>query len=173
MAILFSQRWLRVGPSAGVVPPGATDTIIVTMDGTLLEEAVYTGLLNITSEDIYHSEDPVDVPVRFVVGHPSDISDIQATIPTRYALYQNYPNPFNPTTEIRYDIPADTYVKLEIYNLMGQLVSMPVDAYQKAGYKTVQWDGRDMSGSKVASGIYFYRLETDGFDKCRKMTILK
>ncbi|MCP4634376.1 MAG: T9SS type A sorting domain-containing protein, partial [candidate division Zixibacteria bacterium] len=173
MAILFSQRWLRASPSSGVVPPGTTDTVTVTFDGVTLDEAVYTGSLEITGEDIYHSEDPISVPVRFVVGDPSDVIDGGSSLPTCFALYQNYPNPFNPTTEIRYDIPKDTHVKLEIYNLMGQLVSVPVDGYQKAGHKTIYWDATDQTGSKIASGIYFYRLDTDNFKKSRKMTILK
>ena len=91
------------------------------------------------------------------------------TLPEEYALYPNYPNPFLLDTRIRFDLPSEGQVRLIIYNMLGQRVRMLVDSDMKVGQYLSVWDGRDSSGRKVGSGIYFYRLRTDSFDKTRKM----
>lgn len=94
-------------------------------------------------------------------------------LPKEFDLRQNYPNPFNPTTVIEYALPKTVEVRIQIYNILGQKVRDLVDELQEAGYKMIQWDGRDGSGEEVSSGIYFYRIVAGDFVKCRKMTILK
>jgi len=94
-------------------------------------------------------------------------------LPREFSLSQNYPNPFNPTTEIEYALPVDCQVKLEVYNLLGQVVRTLVDGGQTAGYKSVRWDGRDDWGREIASGVYFYRISTGGFRLVRKMVLLR
>jgi len=89
-------------------------------------------------------------------------------VPTGFSLSQNYPNPFNPITEIKYALPEDCWVRLEIYNILGQRVAILVDGRQKAGYKVVRWDAGSFS-----SGIYFYRLKAGDFVQTRKMVLLK
>jgi flagellar hook assembly protein FlgD len=88
-------------------------------------------------------------------------------------LSQNYPNPFNPETNIEYALPRDTDVKLTIYNILGERIKVLVDEHQTAGYKRVYWNGTDQKGEDVASGSYFYRLETKGFSKVKKMMLVK
>ncbi len=88
-------------------------------------------------------------------------------------LLQNYPNPFNPTTLIEYQIPVEGNVKLEIYNSIGQLVSVLVDGYQNAGSQKVTWNGKDSFGSTVATGIYFYRIKTISISQVKKMILIK
>jgi len=89
-------------------------------------------------------------------------------LPTEFKLEQNYPNPFNPITEIEYALPKDCWVKLGIYNLLGQRVATLVNRKQRAGYKAARWDA-----SSFASGIYFYRLQAGNFTKAKKMILLK
>ena len=89
-------------------------------------------------------------------------------IPREYTLYQNYPNPFNASTHIRYSLPYDEHVVLEIWNLQGQKVATLVDGEQQAGYKIVSWNANSQ-----ASGIYFYRLRTDNFVKTKRMQLMK
>ena len=101
------------------------------------------------------------------------ISDNGLTAPLDFALHQNYPNPFNPTTTIRYDLKARSKVALTIYNALGQEVRNLVSDTQNAGRYQVQWDGRDNTGGKVASGIYFYRLRAGDFVQFHKMVLLK
>jgi len=101
------------------------------------------------------------------------IGDGGVQVPKEFALYQNYPNPFNPTTTIKYDVKQSTEVKLVIYNMLGQEVRTLVNNRQDAGYKTVVWDGLNNRGSRVASGIYIYRLQAGDFVQARKMILMK
>jgi hypothetical protein len=93
--------------------------------------------------------------------------------PTSFALYQNCPNPFNPETQIRYDLPVSGHVNLAIYNVLGQKVRVLVDEFQDVGRKSARWDGHDENGRDVASGIYFYKIKVENFEKIRKMVLLK
>lgn len=96
-----------------------------------------------------------------------------AALPTDFALSQNVPNPFNPTTDISFALPKDAKVSLEIYNVLGQHVKTLVDDYMRAGQQTVSWDGTDVTGRTVASGVYFYKLNANEFSQTKKMMMLK
>jgi hypothetical protein len=96
-----------------------------------------------------------------------------AGLPLRFALFRNHPNPFNPGTVIRYAWPTSTDVTLTIYNLLGQEVRTLVKSMMAAGYHDVYWDGKDGSGMQVASGVYFYRLQTKEFSKAINMLLVK
>ena len=98
--------------------------------------------------------------------------------PSETALLANYPNPFNPETWIPYHLADTTAVRINIYDARGTLVRMLDLGHQTAGYYTSRsraayWDGRNALGERVASGIYFYQLETDKASPLRKMVILK
>jgi flagellar hook assembly protein FlgD len=93
--------------------------------------------------------------------------------PIAIVLTQNRPNPFEVTTEIRYGLPADGYVRLSVFNAAGQRVRTLVEAPQQAGFKSAYWDGRDEYGSRVSDGVYFYRLEVGRHVEMRKMVLLR
>ena len=98
--------------------------------------------------------------------------------PERTQLFANYPNPFNPETWIPYELATDTHVKITIYNTQGVVIRTLQFGHQSAGYYTdrdraAYWDGRNALGEQVASGLYFYQLETDEMSSMRKMVILK
>jgi 2',3'-cyclic-nucleotide 2'-phosphodiesterase (5'-nucleotidase family) len=99
--------------------------------------------------------------------------ETEKALPENFQLFQNYPNPFNPQTEIAYSLPEDSYVKLTVYNLLGQKVKNLVDEFQSAGTRKVIWYGRNESGERVASGIYFYKLESKNFTQTKKMILTK
>jgi hypothetical protein len=88
-------------------------------------------------------------------------------------LLQNVPNPFNPTTAIRFTLPAAGNAKVEIFDASGKSVRVLFDGIGKAGLNTVSWNGANASGSKVASGAYFYKLTAGSFQDTRKMILLK
>lgn len=88
--------------------------------------------------------------------------------PTEFALSQNYPNPFNPTTLISYQIPSAGQVQLRIYDILGREVATLVDKEESSGNYKVIFDG-----SKYSSGVYFYKLSTDGFFQSKKMLLIK
>ncbi|MGE5402296.1 MAG: FlgD immunoglobulin-like domain containing protein, partial [Ignavibacteriales bacterium] len=94
-------------------------------------------------------------------------------VPAQFDLSQNYPNPFNPTTNIKYQLSADSKVTINVYNMLGQLVKTLFNGQQEAGYYTINWDGTNEYGSKVTSGVYIYRLETGSYVATKKMNLLK
>ena len=102
----------------------------------------------------------------------AEVLEVRA-IPSAFALNQNFPNPFNPQTTISYDLAEAGQVHLQVYNVMGQLVKSLVSENQPAGRYQVVWNGNDAVGRQVASGIYFYRLNTSGFKAVRKLMLLK
>jgi formate-dependent nitrite reductase cytochrome c552 subunit len=94
-------------------------------------------------------------------------------IPTTFALSQNYPNPFNPTTNIEFAIPQHETVKLEVYDILGRLVTTLANTDMPAGTYKVIWNGKDSNGQSVATGLYLYRLQAGSFTSVKKMLMLK
>ena len=100
-------------------------------------------------------------------------TDADEVAPARYALMQNHPNPFNPSTTISFDLPTKTKVSLRVYDVAGRLIRTLTDGEWDAGRHSIAWDGHNESGSSVASGVYFYRLESKDFSGTKKMVLLK
>jgi hypothetical protein len=98
----------------------------------------------------------------------SDEVNVEVEIPLVYALEQNYPNPFNPNTTIKYSISEDGFVKLAVYNLLGEEVTSLVNNEQKAGRYEVVFDA-----SRFASGVYYYRMEAQNYISIKKMILIK
>lgn len=100
------------------------------------------------------------------------IADDEST-PLNYKLLQNYPNPFNPSTSIRFDLPIESKVRLKVFDILGNLVKVLADNEFPAGKYQVNWDGTNLNGENVVSGLYFYSLSSDAFNKSKKMILLK
>jgi hypothetical protein len=111
--------------------------------------------VNVSGVHILFETDPVAVPAL------------------RLALHQNTPNPFNPSTTIRYYLPERMRVVLAVYDVSGRLVARLADEEQSPGEKAVQWDGRNMRGERVSSGVYYYRLQAGKELVSRTMVLLK
>jgi hypothetical protein len=94
-------------------------------------------------------------------------------LPAVTKLNKNYPNPFNPQTSISYSLKQAGPVKIEIFNVKGQLVRTLVNTTKKAGKYNAVWFGQNDSGSKVGSGIYFYKMQTTDFTDIERMLLLK
>ena len=92
----------------------------------------------------------------------------RSAAPQAFSLEQNYPNPFNPSTIIRYSLGRAAHVKLSIFNLLGQQVATVVNGEQEAGTHEVKFDG-----GKLASGVYFYRLQAGSFVRTMKLLLLR
>lgn len=105
-----------------------------------------------------------DITTSPLVG----IEDEKSGVPTSFILEQNYPNPFNPATTIRFGLPAESNVRIKIYNSIGNEVATPVNQNMSAGYHSVQF-----SGSNLSSGLYFYKIETDKYSETKKMLLMK
>jgi len=99
-------------------------------------------------------------------------------VPTDFKLEQNFPNPFNAQTTIRYEVPfnqgnGEVRTVLKVYNILGQKVKTLVDEPRQPGRYQITWDGKNDSGSRVSSGMYFYRLKVGSHSESKKMTLLK
>lgn len=100
--------------------------------------------------------------------------------PAEFSLYQNYPNPFNPSTTIKYQLAMPSLVTIKIYNILGQEITTLVDEVREQGTHTAIWHGTNRAGNRVATGVYFYRLEAKPsggnagtFTRVNKMVLLK
>jgi len=99
--------------------------------------------------------------------------DPSSLIPDVFAMHQNYPNPFNPVTQIRYDLPEDSYVSITIYDIMGRNIKSLVNTDQTAGYRSIRWDATNDLGEPVSAGMYIYMIQAGEFRQTKKMVLLK
>jgi plastocyanin len=106
--------------------------------------------------------------VGVITANPNGIQPIGTSVPENYNLQQNFPNPFNPTTNIRFDIPKTTKVKLIVYNIIGEQMDVLVNNELNAGSYNFDWDA-----SAFPSGVYFYVLAADDFRAMKKMILIK
>ena len=99
---------------------------------------------------------------------------IEDRIPLDWALHQNYPNPFNPVTAIRFEVPKISAVSIVVYDAMGRKINVLAESTFNPGYHTVHWNGTDLNGRNVGSGLYFYKLQSNsGFQTIQKMVLLR
>lgn len=110
---------------------------------------------------------------EIAVGSEIEYRVTAGALPTAFALYGNYPNPFNPLTTIKFDLPRDARVALRIYDLSGRAVRTLVDGNLVRATHTYQWDGTDDSGRRLASGTYYYRVDSDQQTATGKMMLVK
>jgi M6 family metalloprotease-like protein len=125
----------------------------------------YSGKYSTTSLEDYSNK--IDELVA-KLGTSGSTTNEELVIPSEYNLYQNYPNPFNPVTTIKYDIVKAQDVTLLVYDILGRVVAILVNAQQQPGSYEVNWDA-----SRFASGMYIYQLITDKYVNAKKMILLK
>jgi hypothetical protein len=110
--------------------------------------------------EIYYKRDPT--------GNPFGIKNISSEIPKEFSLFQNYPNPFNPSTTLQFAIPKTSFVKLNVYDVLGREIATLVDEQLKPGTYEVDFDGTNLT-----SGVYYYRLTSDDYVETKKMVLTK
>lgn len=152
--------------------PGNFEEIVQTSDNSYSESISLIGHYYYLVRSVYSVGE----------GEPSDTLDLSITLPSANNdpapewtnnLYQNYPNPFNPNTRIALDLIKAGTIQLKIYNLRGQAVKTLANGQMSAGKHSFSWDGLDDNHRPVASGVYFYRVESSGFSQTRKMLLVK
>jgi hypothetical protein len=135
--------------------------------GTTTEPQLYNFTdAGLTSGNYNYRVKQIDYDGSYKYYNLEEVVEIGA--PVSYDLAQNYPNPFNPTTKIKYSVPADAFVNIAIYNVLGEKVTDIVNNIQKAGSYEVTFDA-----TNFASGMYIYRMESGNFISVKKMMILK
>ncbi len=105
--------------------------------------------------------------------YPQEQEDETSSVNKDILVSSNYPNPFNPTTTINFNLPSESNVSVEVYNVKGQKVKTLVNHKMIAGNNSVVWNGNDSNGNKVSSGIYFYKVSTDQTSVMKKIMLLK
>ena len=146
---------LNTGKYIGMIPRETTDQ---TIEYYLIAKDISHGTRN----------SPYNAPTKYytIPSIPMNVDEI--ILPMDYELYQNYPNPFNPKTIIKYDLPKNANVKITISDLLGREIKILSDGFQIAGNKSIIF-----YPNNLASGTYFYKIETEGFTKTKKMILLK
>ena len=94
-------------------------------------------------------------------------------MPKNIKLFSNFPNPFNPVTNISYNLSSKGKVKVTIHDMLGRLVTTLIDRSQNAGFNSIVWNGKDRFGRTVGTGVYFYRIKTEGFSDVKRMILMK
>ncbi|MFN0158701.1 MAG: immunoglobulin domain-containing protein [Bacteroidota bacterium] len=129
-----------------------------------------------TVDYFYNTEVPI-VPTK-AFGGEEEIAHTEPLVPEEFFLNSNYPNPFNPTTTIQFGIPEAATVSVKVYNMLGQEVATLADGTMDGGYYNTVWDGRNMTGIHVGSGVFIYRMNAVGvsgktFSNLKKMILLR
>ena len=157
--------WLSVSPTSGTFEGNSTETIELSFDTADLEDnTTYICQLRVVD-----SREETLIPVTLNVGEVSS----PGMLPAVTELKGNYPNPFNPETTIHYSLKEASPVSIKIYNIKGQCVRTLINAFEEAGYHTAIWQGKDDNNKSVTSGVYFYRLKSNGYTSTKKMLLLK
>ena len=190
------EKWIALSSGVSATSVDATDASYVIGVGPLSVNAgdsVVVTYAVLAGDDLLALRSAVDAArARWDLLSSSGWKDAAPSLPGSFQLFQNYPNPFNPSTVLSYDLPKESIVRLSIYNLLGERITVLVDGRQPPGHHRVIFDVEKISSglsargrrfdspSVYASGVYFYRLEvhsTDGtqemFLQTRKMVLVK
>ncbi len=175
-----SWVWTNVNTKGAVqslgITAAGTNTIDIWMreDGTMIDKIILTQDGSFVPSGQGPAESPrsgAATAARF--GNDMLSIDNVVDLPTEFALKANYPNPFNPTTNIAFDVPEATDVRLEVYDMMGRRVATLINGSLDAGRYEAVWNARSDSGSMVASGVYIYRLRAGSFESVKQMVLMK
>ncbi|MBI87077.1 MAG: hypothetical protein CMG63_03245 [Candidatus Marinimicrobia bacterium] len=179
--ITYEQSWIQ-NPVANIIEDEGI--LITTVLGTNYQWYFNNDLIPNANESTYS---PINngeyiVEVFFSSGCPTlsnpynffnDLGELTTLKPTNYKIFQNYPNPFNPVTSIQYELPKNSYVRIIIYDMLGNVTKNLVDSNRPMGYRLVNWDATNNQGQSVPAGVYLYMIEVGKFKQARKMTLLK
>lgn len=163
-------EWLSISHASGMVQPGGSDTVWVTVEPT---GSAQNHSAVITVSDSLADGSPKSIQIGYLEDNTVAVEDLTEMIPTSFALYPNFPNPFNPETTIRFDLPEQAQIRIDLFNLRGRRVKTLVNSRVQAGAHRIVWRGDSDDGRSLSSGIYFYRMVTNKYSRYRKLMLLK
>ncbi len=149
----FGSGWKKIGFAAG------QGTVNKTTAYSFNDNGLNTGTYNYRLKQM-------DYNGNYVYYNLSN--EVLIGVPGKFNLSQNYPNPFNPSTIINYQLPANSFVSIKIFDLAGREVAQLINEMKPAGYYSMKFNGANLS-----SGIYFYRIEAGAFSEVKKMVLVK
>jgi hypothetical protein len=149
--------------------PNSNSDILAIANFTVLEQ--FDDIASISISDLEVNDQKfsgisASSNVSYVLG-------IDGSVPQVFSLHQNFPNPFNPVTKIRYDLPKEEDVRINIYDVMGRNIKLLVNKKKNAGYRSVRWDATNNYGESVSAGMYIYVIQAGDFRATKKMVLLK
>ena len=144
-----------------LLEPDDSTTIIVKFAPPSI--GLFSDTLKLFSNDIDEKNSYV-----YLSGVGINVTGVKENYPLQFMLYQNYPNPFNPTTSIKYSLPRVAFVKLQLFNIYGQLVQTLVNEQKMPGTHEIKFNA-----SQYSSGVYFYRLQAENFVTTKKLLLIK
>jgi hypothetical protein len=159
------NAWLSVSPPSGIVPPNETFAVTINVLADTTDNGAFDffGELHVATNSCPGTTDTV-----LVIASVLDVENAPAGIPSEFALYPAYPNPFNASTALRFDVPYDIHLNLEIFDINGRSLFVPASGFYTAGSHTVT-----LNFSGQASGLYVARLTAHGAALSRKLILLK
>ncbi len=167
----LAQYVVYRGTTAGFTPnpaqPYAIVKDVVYLDATVTNGTTY--YYRIGAVDVAGNAGPYSNEFSLKVTSVQQLSGL----PTEFALGQNYPNPFNPSTQIKFALPTQAKVQLNIYSVSGELVRTLVNADMPAGYFEATWNGLNNNGQSVSTGVYLFRVQAGTFVASKKMILVK
>jgi subtilisin-like proprotein convertase family protein len=159
---IFSPEYIEFGPRVRL-PVGTLNSVFAGKNAKGNWRLKITD--NVAASSGYLYSWGIQVNNNVLVGVESES---EAELPSNYKLRQNYPNPFNPVTNITFSIPSKNIVKLKVFDMLGKEIAVLINKEMNAGSYDI-----DFNGSKLSSGIYFYKLEAGAFTDVKKMTLIK
>lgn len=160
---------LNIEPPAFALSPGDSQAVTFTFYPPLIVRtglSLYAPVVNVDSRFSLGTTH-FEKKMNFRLTGTLDVAD-DGSLPRKFSLEQNYPNPFNPFTIINYQLANSRFVSIKVYNLLGQEVATLVDEVQDAGFKSVEWDAKN-----IASGVYVYRMKAGDVVLSRRMMAVK
>jgi hypothetical protein len=182
-------RWVTVSPSEGVVAPEEYGDLRVRLDARGIAVGSYRAELMVAANDPVHPV--VRVPVRFEVvnsvprphidppssdstGDQAGVSDPEPRwVPAEFAMGQSRPNPFGLSTTIVLDLPTDAPVRMDVFDVRGDLVVTLVDQTMTAGRHSISWNGRDVRGESLSAGVYFCRITAGAWTGTQRLLLIR
>jgi hypothetical protein len=155
-----------LGANSLVLENGNVATLTFVIEGTVLD----TELKHMIARNIDNAEIEI---INNPDPEPTGNEDLVIVIPATNFLGNNYPNPFNPSTTFQFGLKQAQNVKITIYNVRGQVVKTLVNGMTPAGIHNIVWNGKDNNNRAIASGMYFYKMETNDYSKVKKTILLK
>ncbi len=161
-------------PIGGGIVTAADSALI--RDRLDLVAGIYTYYFvkNDGSYGMHNTKYAVAILQKALGWYPTDVQPVDDRIPKEFALKQNFPNPFNPTTTIAFSLPKQETVTLQVFDMLGRLVTTLVDGKDLIpGNYEIVWDGKDRNNVQAATGVYLYRIQTNSFTAVKKMVMVK
>jgi len=148
--------------------PNLDGQVFTYLDTSIPASGTYTYVIRV----LYANPSGVSLPTNeATIQYSSDDDIVEPILLTQ--LINNYPNPFNPQTIIHFTLANDSAVKIDVYNIKGELVTTLVNKPMLKGEHSTIWNGKDRMGNPVSSGVYFYKMDTQGYSAVKKMVLLK